>query len=190
MGHKPRALPGTSGHSWALNPVDQQKCRSWWAVSRTTDLPSWDCRQRLTAASSPCGGSVAVMPDYSPDPQVVPYLLYENAGAAMDWLIRVFGFTERVRDQLSDGTVRHGELVLDNGGVIMVGAPGADFRGPAKLGEITQLQCITITDLLPHRERAQAAGAGVSEISIRANRARSYTVDDPEGHRWYFSEPL
>ena len=20
--------------------------------------------------------------------------------------------------------------------------------------------------------------------------ARSYTVDDPEGHRWYFSEPL
>ena len=34
------------------------------------------------------------------------------------------------------------------------------------------------------------AGATVSEISIRANQARSYTVDDPEGHRWYFSEPL
>jgi len=30
----------------------------------------------------------------------------------------------------------------------------------------------------------------VSEISIRANRAHSYTTDDPEGHRWYFSEPL
>jgi hypothetical protein len=29
------------------------------------------------------------MPDYGADPQVVPYLLYENAGAAMDWLIRV-----------------------------------------------------------------------------------------------------
>jgi hypothetical protein len=38
----------------------------------------------------------------------------------------------------------------------MVGTPGAGFRGPAKLGEITQLQCITITGLLPHRERAQA----------------------------------
>ena len=34
------------------------------------------------------------------------------------------------------------------------------------------------------------AGATVSEISIRANQARSYTIDDPEGHRWYFSEPL
>jgi uncharacterized glyoxalase superfamily protein PhnB len=130
------------------------------------------------------------MPDYSPDPQVIPYLLYKDAGAAMDWLVSAFGFTERVRDRQSDGTVRHGELLLDNGGVIMLGSPGTGFRGPATLGEVTQLQCITIGDLLAHRERAQAAGADVSEISIRANRARSYTVDDPEGHRWYFSEPL
>jgi uncharacterized glyoxalase superfamily protein PhnB len=124
------------------------------------------------------------------DPQVVPYLLYADADAAMDWLIKVFAFTERVRDKQSDGTVRHGELLLDNGGVIMLGSPGMDFRGPAQLGEVTQLQCITITDLLAHRDRAQAAGAHVSEIKIRAHRARSYTVDDPEGHRWYFSEPL
>lgn len=91
------------------------------------------------------------MPEYGQDPQVVPYLLYEDAGAAMDWLIRVFGFIERARDRQDDGTVRHGELMLDNGGVIMLGSPGADFRG---------------------------------------NRAQTYTVNDPEGHRWYFSEPL
>jgi uncharacterized glyoxalase superfamily protein PhnB len=130
------------------------------------------------------------MADYRTDPQVVPYLLYEDAGAAMDWLIRVFGFAERVRDRHSDGTVRHGELLVGDGGVIMLGSPGEGFRGPAKLGEVTQLQCITITDLVAHRERAQAAGADVSEISVRAGRAHSYTVDDPEGHRWYFSEPL
>jgi uncharacterized glyoxalase superfamily protein PhnB len=130
------------------------------------------------------------MPDYGADPQVVPYLLYEDAGAAMDWLIRVFGFTERVRDRQSDGTVRHGELLLDNGGVIMLGSPGEGFQGPAKLGEVTQLQCITIPSLAEPRERAQAAGAAVSEISIRAGHAHSYTVDDSEGHRWYFSEPL
>jgi uncharacterized glyoxalase superfamily protein PhnB len=133
---------------------------------------------------------VAVVTDYSQDPQVVPYLLYEDAGAAMDWLIRVFGFTERVRNRQSDGTVQHGELLTGNGGVIMLGSPGAGFRGPARLGEVTQLQCVTVTDLGAHRERAQAAGADVSEISIRADRAHSYTVDDPEGHRWYFSEPL
>ena len=130
------------------------------------------------------------MPDYGADPQVVPYLLYEDAGAAMDWLIRVFGFAERVRDQQSDGTVRHGELLVGDGGVIMLGSPGEGFAGPAKLGEVTQLQCITVTGLLAHRERAQAAGADVSGISVRAGRGHSYTVDDPEGHRWYFSEPL
>ena len=108
----------------------------------------------------------------------------------MDWLIRVFGFSERLRDEQNDGTVRHGELVLDNGGVIMLGCPGPGFRGPAKLGEVTQLQCVTITDLEGHRARTMAAGAVVSEISTRANQARSYSADDPEGHRWYFSEPL
>jgi uncharacterized glyoxalase superfamily protein PhnB len=134
--------------------------------------------------------SVAVMPEYGADPQVVPYLLYEDAGAAMDWLIRVFGFTERVRDRQSDGAVRHGELLTGNGGVIMLGSPGPGFRGPARLGEVTQLQCITITGLLAHRERAQTSGADVSEVAMRAGRAHSYMVDDLEGHRWYFSEPL
>ena len=109
--------------------------------------------------------SARIPGQHHPDPQVVPYLLYADADAAMDWLIKAFGFTERVRDTRSDGTVRHGELLLGNGGVIMLGSPA-------------------------HRDRAQAAGANVSEIGIRANRARSYTVDDPEGHRWYFSEPL
>ncbi len=33
-------------------------------------------------------------------------------------------------------------------------------------------------DLPAHRERTHAAGADVSEISMRASRARSYTVDD------------
>jgi len=128
--------------------------------------------------------------EYESDPQVVPYLLYADAGAAMDWLIKVFAFTERTRQTSSDGIVRHAELVVDNGGVIMLGCPGPDVRGPAKLGAVTQLLCITVADLPAHRERAQAAGATVSEVGVRANRARSYTVDDPEGHRWYFSEPL
>jgi uncharacterized glyoxalase superfamily protein PhnB len=130
------------------------------------------------------------MPERTPDPQVIPYLLYADAGAAMDWLIKTFGFTERVRDRRSNGTVRHGELVLDNGGVIMLGSPGPDFRGPRELGGVAQLQCITVADVPAHQDRARAAGATVSEVSTRVGQARSYSVDDPEGHRWYFSEPL
>ncbi len=53
----------------------------------------------------------------------------------MDWLVSVFGFTERARDKNGDGTVRHAELLLDNGGVIMLGSPGrtsADPRNSAR----------------------------------------------------------
>jgi hypothetical protein len=78
------------------------------------------------------------MPEYAADPQVVPYLLYEDAGAAMDWLIRVFGFTERVRDRQGGGTVRHGELLTGNGGVIMLGSPGPGYRGPAGMADFCQ----------------------------------------------------
>jgi len=85
---------------------------------------------------------VTAMPERTSDPQVIPYLLYADAGAAMDWLIKTFAFTERVRDKRSDGTVRHGELLLDGGGVIMLGSPGAGFRGPGQLGEVTQVQCM------------------------------------------------
>lgn len=130
------------------------------------------------------------MADYSADPQVIPYLLYEDAAKAMDWLISVFGFAERERVCHADGALRHGELVLDNGGVIMLGSPGGSFQAPSRLGNVTQLQCVTIADVPAHRARVQAAGVTVSEVSVRGNRARSYTVDDPEGHRWYFSEPL
>ena len=130
------------------------------------------------------------MPERTSDPQVIPYLLYADAGAAMDWLIKTFAFIERVRDKRSDGTVRHGDLLLDNGGVIMLGSPGTGFQGPRELGEVTQVQCITVADVPAHRDRAQAADASVSEISLRAGQARAYTIDDPEGHRWYFGEPL
>jgi hypothetical protein len=37
------------------------------------------------------------------DPQVIPYLLYADAGAAMDWLVKTFGFTVRARDARQDG---------------------------------------------------------------------------------------
>jgi len=118
---------------------------------------------------------VTAMPEHASYPQVIPYLLYADAGAAMDWLIKTFAFTERVRDKRSDGTVRHGELLLDGGGVIMLGSPGSGFRGPRELGEVTQVLCVTVADVPAHRDRAQAAGANASDISIRAGQARTYT---------------
>ncbi len=47
--------------------------------------------------------------------QVVPMLSYEEVGAAMDWLVRAFGFREQTRLTDAAGTVNHGELALVTG---------------------------------------------------------------------------
>lgn len=122
------------------------------------------------------------------DPQVIPYLLYEDAGAAMDWLVSTFGFTVRARDARPDGTVRHGELELDRGGVVMVGSPGPGFQGPGSLGAATQLIRVVVTDLRSHRDHAKAAGAGPSATDTGPPGWISYSVTDPEGHQWYFTQ--
>src|SRR6516164_79942 len=40
MGHKPRTLTATGGHSRAPSPMGQQERSPWQASSSTTDLPS------------------------------------------------------------------------------------------------------------------------------------------------------
>jgi PhnB protein len=123
------------------------------------------------------------------DPQVVPYLLYVDAGAAMEWLVNAFGFTVRARDTRRDGTVRHGELQLDQGGVIMLGSAEPGYLGPARLGGVTQLVRIRVTDLESHRDQTKAISSEVSEVQSGPPGWRSYSVSDPEGHQWYFTEP-
>jgi len=122
------------------------------------------------------------------DPQVIPYLLYADADAAIDWLVATFGFTVRARDTRQDGTVRHGELLLDQGGVIMLGSPGPDYLGPSGRGGATVLVRIKVADLEAHRDRTKAVLGEVSQLESGPPGWRSYSVTDPEGHQWYFTE--
>jgi uncharacterized glyoxalase superfamily protein PhnB len=122
------------------------------------------------------------------DPQVIPYLLYEDAGAAMDWLAETFGFGIRARSERADGAVRHGELQLDRGGVVMVGSPGPGFRGPAARGGATTLVRVVVADLAGHRDRVLARGAQASPIEPGAPGWLAFSVTDPEGHEWYFTQ--
>ena len=43
---------------------------------------------------------------------LLPYLYYEDAGAMLDWLSRVFGFEERGRYIDKDGIVRQAEMLV------------------------------------------------------------------------------
>jgi uncharacterized glyoxalase superfamily protein PhnB len=122
---------------------------------------------------------------------VAPYLYYENAAAAMDWLIEAFGFTERMRMARDDGAVDHGELTIGDG-VVMLGQPGSDYQSPnSRGGRATAGVHVYVDDVDAHYERAKAAGAVINaEPSDQEYGDRRYDCEDLEGHDWFFAQRL
>jgi len=132
------------------------------------------------------------MPKNPPEntPRITPYLLYENASEAIEWLKRAFGFAEQMRIAGPDGRIAHAELRLADG-LIMLGCPGAEYRSPKRLGHVTQQVHVYVDDIDAHFERARAAGAqNLEEPKDQFYGDRRYGAIDPEGHHWYFAEHI
>jgi uncharacterized glyoxalase superfamily protein PhnB len=121
---------------------------------------------------------------------VTPYLLYEDADAAIDFLLRAFGFRELTRTAGSAGGV-HAELeVAPSGGQVYLGSPGPGFEGPAQVGR-TSLVYVLVENVNPLYERARAAGAVIVEEPVDLPFGhRRFTCDDPQGHQWAFAMPI
>jgi uncharacterized glyoxalase superfamily protein PhnB len=121
---------------------------------------------------------------------ITPYLLYEDAPAAVAFLTEAFGFREIDRTTGAAGGM-HVELELGgDGGRIYLGAPGGDFRGPAAVGR-TSLLYVLVDDVDRHHERAKAAGATITEeLTDLPYGDRRYGCRDPQGHEWTFASPI
>lgn len=121
---------------------------------------------------------------------VVPYLYYEDADAAVEWLVRVFGCVEGSRQRRPDGTTSHCDLEL-NGAPVFLGAPGGGYRNPRSGATRTALVYAYVEDVDEHCERARAEGAAiVEEPADQPYGERRYAADDLEGQRWYFAAPI
>jgi uncharacterized glyoxalase superfamily protein PhnB len=72
------------------------------------------------------------------DPRVIPMLAYEDGAGAIDWLVKAFGFQERLRFTEDDGTISHAELTTDGGGLIMLATPTPDYVSPKRLRETSE----------------------------------------------------
>jgi uncharacterized glyoxalase superfamily protein PhnB len=115
--------------------------------------------------------------------RITPYLLYEDATAAVDWLTRAFGFEEKVRFE-DEGAVTHAELWLE-GGVVYLGRPGGHYRCAKSLGQATQQVHVYVDDVDAHCERTKATGATVvAEPEDQPYGDRRYDAEDLEGVRW------
>lgn len=137
------------------------------------------------------------MSDY---PAVIPMFAYADGPAAMDWLVRVFGFRERERRVSPEGRLEHGEL--DTGhGIIFAATPSPHYQAPKQHREgceaarrwsevpyIVDGVLVFVDDLEAHFERARDGGATILSPLEDSHDGRRYRAEDVEGHRWMFMQ--
>jgi len=127
-------------------------------------------------------------------------IAYADAAAAMDWLVRVFGFRECRRYADPQGRVVHGELEL-SGEMVMVATPTPDYQGPTKHAEscaaarrwlavpyIIDGLLVYVDDVDAHFRKAQSGGATILSGLETGGAGWQYRAADLEGHRWMFAQ--
>ena len=123
---------------------------------------------------------------------IVPSIRYRDAHAAIDWLVRVFGFTAQAIYDGPDGTVLHAQLT-HGAGMLMLGSasnPGEYGRLSVSLqetgGRETLGLCLIAEDCEEVYARVKAAGTEiVQDISSPPYGGRAFACRDLEGHVWW-----
>ncbi len=124
---------------------------------------------------------------------ITPHLFYDDVAAAVDWVVRAFGF--RVRSTLSgdDGRMRHANMLVGDS-LVMFGltAENPDWESPTSLGgRFSQRLYIFVDDADAHHRQACAAGArALYPPKDFPYGDRVYECVDPEGHHWKFAQYL
>jgi uncharacterized glyoxalase superfamily protein PhnB len=125
----------------------------------------------------------------APRATVVPILVYEDVGKAIDWLCGTFGFKERLRAAAPGGSLTHAQLDIAEGAV-MLGRAAAEFR-PPRANEVSQYVHVHVEDVAAHFEHTRQCGARILKSPADMPFGeRQYTVEDPGGHRWTFSQSI
>jgi len=113
----------------------------------------------------------------SEHPTVFPTMSYRDATAAIDFLQRAFGAEPHAVYRHDDGSVRHAELRLGNG-MVMLGRAETTQGGGVY---------VVVPDPDAHRARAREADAEiVREPNDTDYGSREYSARDPEGLAWHF----
>lgn len=125
--------------------------------------------------------------------QIVPYLYYEDAGPALEFMQKAFGFEiEYVFRSPTDDRVLTAK-VRTGSGVILVG-PGMEFFGTRAVEDpefVSSMTYVFVDDVDAHYARAKAAGAEIrAEPHVHVGGNKQYTASDPGGQRWTFAQPV
>ena len=122
-------------------------------------------------------------------PRITPYLCVDGAAAAIDFIVEVFGATERMRVPMPDGKLGHAEVAIGDG-VIMVSDeyPEMGVVGPKSIGGTPVTVMVYVEDSDATFDKAIAAGATVVHpVDTHFYGDRGGQFLDPFGHRWNVS---
>jgi PhnB protein len=137
--------------------------------------------------------AVTIRPMSNPPPgypRVSPYLLYEDAAAAVEYLQRSFGFELR-RSETGAAGRAHNELLFGEDGLVMLGQACDGFSSPRTLGVFPSAMIHTyVDDVDALRIRAIDTGANVTDIEVSPAGDRRFTATDQEGQIWVFAQRL
>ena len=122
---------------------------------------------------------------------VIPSLRYKDALAAIEWLVRAFGFEKNAVYMGEGSSVAHAQLTFGNG-MVMLGSVdnGSEFgklmAQPDEIGlRNTHGIYLVAADADAVYATAKAAGAAmVLDIRDMDYGGRAFTCRDPEGHLW------
>ena len=121
--------------------------------------------------------------------RIFPFLRYEDAPAAFEWLATVFGFEKQMIVPGPKGSIAHAQLSY-GGGVVMIGTAEPDemkMKTPTEAGGSTQGIYVHVDDVVAHHEHAVAGGAEiVTPMEETPYGSKEYVARDLEGHLWSF----
>jgi PhnB protein len=119
-------------------------------------------------------------------PQIIPSLVIDGAGAAIEFYADVLGTTVRMRMDSPDGKVGHAELQLGDSVVMLSDEfPEMGFLGPKSVGGTPVTMSVYVDDVDAVYQKA--LGAGATELRAVEDQFygdRSGLFEDPFGHRW------
>jgi uncharacterized glyoxalase superfamily protein PhnB len=122
-------------------------------------------------------------------PNVFPALRYRDTEAALGFLTKAFGCTERSVSRAADGSIKHAEVGLGAGIVMFGPVVEAGFLGggaPDPLASTVSVY-VTIADVEAHYEQAKTHGATiVQELRRMDYGSTEYSARDLDGNLWSF----
>ena len=120
-----------------------------------------------------------------PPGTIIPELVYGDLEAAVDWLCQTFGFKERLRIQN-----HRAQLDFGDASVIAVAGYKEGVSQPI-LCELTHSLMVRLVDVDQHYAHVKGSGARILHPpETYPFGERQYTVEDPGGHRWTFTQSV